>query len=210
MPFNLYIDTSGVKSTILLFDENNNIAIRHNEIQNDHSKFINLHIEEAMNELNITWSNLKSICVLNGPGSYTGLRISLATAKGIAYAHSIPLILINKLDLLASTIYGNNDFAVIIKAREKEYYFGLYDSTSKLLQENSMISEDDLLQFSTNRSYIFYSPDTEVLIDNIKIETILLTKNDIINCCNTQIHLMNWVDLFISEPFYMKNVYINK
>lgn len=207
MPFNLYIDTSGAKSTILLFDENNNIAIRNNEIQNDHSKFINLHIEQVMNELKITWTNLQSICVLNGPGSYTGLRISLATAKGICYAHSIPLILINKLDLLAHAYQKpTNNFGAILEAREKEYYFASYAVNKENITPPLSIFYEEL----KNQNIELISSEDIIFDNNQLVKKIVIDDNDIFSFCFYQNQHKIYADLFNSEPFYLKNVHINK
>ena len=210
MSFNLYIDTSGPQSTILLFDENKHFAIRQNNIQNDHSKFIHSHIEEGMNELNISWKDLNTVCVLNGPGSYTGLRISLATAKGIAYAHSLPLVLINKLDLLASIVNSINSFGVVIEAREKEYFFALFDDQKKHIIEPSIINEDDLVVICEDKKAVLFSSEDKKEAQKIDFDTLSLNEKSIMDYCLNEIQGRNFADLFISEPFYMKNVFINK
>ena len=210
MSFNLYIDTSGPQSTILLFDENKHFAIRQNNIQNDHSKFIHSHIDEVMNELNISWKDLQTVCVLNGPGSYTGLRISLATAKGIAYAHSLPLVLINKLDLLASIVNSINSFGVVIEAREKEYFFALFDAQKKHIIEHSLINEDDLVVICEDKKAVLFSSEDKKEAQKIDFDTLSLNEKSIMDFCLNEIKGRNFADLFISEPFYMKNVFINK
>jgi len=210
MSFNLYIDTSGPQSTILLFDENKHFAIRQNNIQNDHSKFIHSHIDEVMNELNISWKDLQTVCVLNCPGSYTGLRISLATAKGISYAHSLPLILINKLDLLASIVNSINSFGVVIEAREKEYFFALFDDQKKHIIEPSIINEDDLVVICEDKKAVLFSSEDKKEAQKIDFDTLSLNEKSIMDYCLNEIKGRNFADLFISEPFYMKNVFINK
>ena len=210
MSFNLYIDTSGPQSTILLFDENKHFAIRQNNIQNDHSKFIHSHIDEVMNELNISWKDLQTVCVLNGPGSYTGLRISLATAKGIAYAHSLPLVLINKLDLLASIVNSINSFGVVIEAREKEYFFALFNAQKKHIIEPSIINEDDLVVICEDKKAVLFSSEDKKEAQKIDFDTLSLNEKSIMDYCLDEIQGRNFADLFISEPFYMKNVFINK
>jgi tRNA threonylcarbamoyladenosine biosynthesis protein TsaB len=210
MSFNLYIDTSGPQSTILLFDENKHFAIRQNNIQNDHSKFIHSHIDEVMNELNISWKDLNTVCVLNGPGSYTGLRISLATAKGIVYAHSLPLILINKLDLLASIVNPINSFGVVIEAREKEYFLALFDAQKKYIIEPSLINEDDLVVICEDKKAVLFSSEDKKETQKIDFDTLSLNEKSIMDYCLNEIQGRNFADLFISEPFYMKNVFINK
>jgi tRNA threonylcarbamoyladenosine biosynthesis protein TsaB len=163
-----------------------------------------------MNELNISWKDLQSVCVLNGPGSYTGLRISLASAKGIAYAHSLPLVLINKLDLLASIVNSINSFGVIIEAREKEYFFALFDAQKKYIIEPSMISEDDLVILCADKKITSFTSDNKNEAQKLSFTTVSFNEKNVIDYCLNEIQEKNFADLFISEPFYMKNVFINK
>ena len=83
--------------------------------------------------------------ISNGPGSFTGLRIGLATAKGICTGLQIPLITFNTLELLAINVYGTpKNILTVIDARMKEAYVALYDSQLNVLIENHCRVYDEI------------------------------------------------------------------
>lgn len=211
MPLILYIDTSSNISTILLLSDDNILAIRNNEIKNMHAVFINSHIDEILKETNTTWNQINAICVLNGPGSYTGLRISLASAKGFCYVYNIPLILISKLQLMD---YENKSKEIlnsyIIKAREDEYFFQTYNQSHFETNEVTIISIEDIVRIFEVEKLNLYSSDTDLKTTFEQISILNISNNTICIVVNLMFLQKKYADLTDSEPFYYKNVYINK
>ncbi len=208
----LYLDTSDKKSLLLIIREGAVIAERSNDIQNNHGQVINSQIQEMMTECNLSWQQIDAICVLNGPGSYTGLRISLATAKGLCYAQSIPLILLNKLDLIyhsAPNIHDTN-ICSIIKARENEFFAALYSADGHQILPYSLLSKDDLVKEVEAHQAVLCVEDETYKAEFEQCTHVNVSFNDIISLCNTYFIKGNVADLLHSEPFYLKNVYINK
>ena len=74
--------------------------------QKEHASFLHPAIQSICKKNDITLKSLKAVSVINGPGSYTGLRVGLSAAKGICYANQIPLICINTLEWIA---FGNRE-----------------------------------------------------------------------------------------------------
>ena len=101
LPRFLYIDTAGETATVAISEHHQLLAIEQNLTPNSHASFVQLAIQKIVNELNMTMSSIDAIVVTMGPGSYTGLRVGLSSAKGIAYALNKPLIGISTLELLA-------------------------------------------------------------------------------------------------------------
>ena len=77
------------------------LAMRETEGQNAHSEKITNFIKAVMEEANVDYSKLDAVAVSQGPGSYTGLRIGVSTAKGICYAADLPLMAIDTLEAMA-------------------------------------------------------------------------------------------------------------
>ena len=75
-----------------------------NANQQEHAGFIQPAIKEICTQMNISLNELSAVAVMNGPGSYTGLRVGLSSAKGICFTLNLPLICINTLDWIA---FGN-------------------------------------------------------------------------------------------------------
>jgi len=112
----------------------------------DHAAFLQPAIKELCRKNDISLQQIDAVTVVNGPGSYTGLRVGLSAAKGICYALNKPLICINTLEWLAKNI---NDEKVdlicpMIDARRMEVYTALYDrSLNVLLEPSAMILTDE-------------------------------------------------------------------
>jgi tRNA threonylcarbamoyladenosine biosynthesis protein TsaB len=98
-----------------------------------HSERLNILISELLNRAHVSFSDLSAVSVSSGPGSYTGLRIGVSTAKGLCYALSIPLIAVDSLSSLAYLVKKEVDnqqslTLSMIDARRMEAYTALFDS----------------------------------------------------------------------------------
>ncbi len=92
-----------------------------------HSRRLLGNIEQIMDALDLDWSQLDGIAVSIGPGSFTGLRIGMAAAKGIAMATGLPLLGISSLDGLAAQCIGvEKQVCVVLDARKKQLYAACY------------------------------------------------------------------------------------
>ena len=126
--YNLQINTAFNEASIgiglngLLVDESINTT------QQEHAGFLQPAIQELCKRTGIGLKTLVAVSVMNGPGSYTGLRVGLAAAKGICYALKIPLICINTLDWIAfGNLSDNMDLVCpMVDARRMEVFTGMY------------------------------------------------------------------------------------
>lgn len=91
-----------------------------------HSRRLLPLIDHLMSETGITWDDISALCVSLGPGSFTGLRIGMATAKGLALAAAKPMIGVSTLEGLASGCTPAPFICAVMDARKKEVYAGLY------------------------------------------------------------------------------------
>ncbi len=112
----------GIGLNGLLVDESINTT------QQEHAGFLQPAIQELCKRTGIGLKTLAAVSVMNGPGSYTGLRVGLAAAKGICYALKIPLICINTLDWIAfGNLSDNMDLVCpMVDARRMEVFTGMY------------------------------------------------------------------------------------
>lgn len=184
----LHLDSSGPTGLVMLSREGKVLAIRRQEGEREHAAHLNGMISATLAEAGVGLSDVDAFVVCNGPGSYTGLRIALATAKGFCYTLEKPLILQNKLWLLleeAQRKHPDMDrYAAILPARSGEYFFSqrrqnetiapghiltpeLEISIQKHSDENILISgalHDDLQYLIQNPNVIFNptkDPDPE-------------------------------------------------
>ncbi len=129
----------GIGLNGLLVDESINTT------QQEHAGFLQPAIQELCKRTGIGLKTLAAVSVMNGPGSYTGLRVGLAAAKGICYALKIPLICINTLDWIAfGNLSDNLDLVCpMIDARRTEVFTGLYSREMNRILEPSALVLDE-------------------------------------------------------------------
>lgn len=156
----LQIDTATETAGIYLAMEGVMIAAAINQQQQDHAKWIHPAIEQLMKESGFGLPGLKAIAVTAGPGSYTGLRVGMATAKGLCYALSLPLIMESTLKVMAAAVIRHTSnspkvpstlYCPIIDARRMEVFAAVYNDQLEerltpcalMLSENSFKQELD-------------------------------------------------------------------
>ncbi len=149
----LLIETSTEVCSVGISVNGQLVSLKEKRDQKSHATKIALFIDEILRESSIRPQSLDAVAVSSGPGSYTGLRIGVSTAKGICYALGIPLIAIDTLQSLAQSfadehhgMIGKNDILIpMIDARRMEVYAAYFDSNGNricpteaiVLKENS-------------------------------------------------------------------------
>ena len=117
----LALDTTGLVASVALVDENKTIAEFTTNYKKTHSQTIMPMVENLKNMVDLDLSTIDYIACACGPGSFTGLRIGAATAKGLAHGLDIPVIPVPTLDALAYNMFGTNKLVVpIMDARSNQ------------------------------------------------------------------------------------------
>lgn len=116
-----------------------------------HSKTLMPKIQDVMDDAGLGYKDLDALAVTIGPGSFTGLRIGLATVKGIAHAAKLPVIPVSTLEALAYNLsYANGILCPILDARRQQVYTGLFrvNGTGNVerLREDAALGADELLE----------------------------------------------------------------
>jgi len=138
----LNIETATPVLSVALSRDGDVLAYRTEDTGNSHAEMVTLLISEIMEETNLTYDQLDAVAVSKGPGSYTGLRIGVSTAKGFCYAKDIPLVAVDTLQAMALGMAEQHSskeqptlFCPMIDARRMEVYDALFD------QENHQVRE---------------------------------------------------------------------
>lgn len=140
MAFLLTLDTATEKATVLLQHNEQLLAFRQNEAPMQHAAFIQPAIAAVCAEAGVELSQLNGVIVVNGPGSYTGLRVGLSTAKGICFAMGLPLYQLNTLTIMAAAsirvwkasggaVAPDTVFCPMIDARRMEVFTAMFSAT---------------------------------------------------------------------------------
>jgi tRNA threonylcarbamoyladenosine biosynthesis protein TsaB len=187
-----------------------------------HSEKLLTLIQELCDEQNIKLSQLDGIAVSIGPGSFTGLRIGLSTAKGLCFALERPLLAVPTCASIAQSIFFVHPVytrvAVCIDAKQREYYIGTYEQKDGRIQEVSPVhigSISEMLQSIDISTLVVTDKKDTVrseVADSIAVEDVFpYCRGDVIarmaleRC--TANHLRNWNEL---EPLYLKDFVIRK
>lgn len=170
----LGIDTSTKICTCSIFDsENGIIAETSLSVKKNHSNIVMPIIDNLFKISDLTINDIDKIAVAIGPGSFTGVRIALGIAKGLAMALNKPLIAVNELDILEAIADGNeNEIIPLIDARKERVY---YKYQNKYVDDYliNLISN-----FDKNKKYIFVGDGAisykNILKDNLGDNAIVL------------------------------------
>lgn len=218
----LNIDTAVETAMLSLARDGEIIASRKNSIQKDHAVFLHPAINDILKEASVNNSQIDAIAVTNGPGSYTGLRVGLAAAKGLCYALVKPLVTICTLDAMAvaaikATEKNIEKAALIcpmIDARRMEVYTAVYDREMKeILAPCAMILSPTSFKEMMERSGTCFlgsgAKKWDSLINNENAYFIneMETADAMARLSYSKFLKQDFTELALSEPRYLKEFF---
>jgi tRNA threonylcarbamoyladenosine biosynthesis protein TsaB len=225
MPYLLNIETSTNVCSVALSDGKDVLILKEDFKVNNHASVLTVMIGEVLNEAGINMSQLSAVAVSKGPGSYTGLRIGVSTAKGICYAAGLPLIAISTLQAMAlgmvmklkkgmdPGIKPDDWLCPMIDARRMEVYCAFYDAENRLQKEirAEIIEPSTFASILEGHRVIFFGNGAA------KCREILAGKNVLIlegfdpsaafmaALSKRSFEGKDFVDVAYFEPFYLKD-----
>ena len=217
----LCIETSLEYCSVSLIQDGRVIDSENINIKKSHSEFILLLIKTLLKRVKISLNQLSAIAVNKGPGSYTGLRIGVSTAKGLCFSLDLPLISVNSLDLMINDVIkkdlvdSSSLLCPMIDARRMEVYTKivkfdltvLKDTHAKILSKDSFnsILEKNRVNFFGNGSNKFKN-----LIKSKNaffIEKIIPKSINFDQIVHGKYLEKKFEDLINFEPYYLKEYY---
>ena len=214
----LNIYTTGETAFVNLSKKDHALGSVFNQEFKEHAKFLHPAIDHLLKENNIIPIDISAICVTDGPGSYTGIRVGLAAAKGLCYALKIPLITLNTLDVLAiSAIKTINDplslYCPMIDARRMEVYAAMYNFQHiRLMEPQALILDSSFSEDYTHKKVCFFGSGSmkfQSLIVNDKpnysFKDIDIIPDAMVKMSYTKFLSGDFSDLAYSEPQYLKD-----
>lgn len=146
----LVLESSGLVASVALMEENSMICEFTMNHKKTHSQTLLPMVDEMMKITGFNKKELDAIAISKGPGSFTGLRIGSATAKGLAQALNIPVVSVSSLEGLAANLYGTKDLICpIMDARRSQVYAGIFQYEGERLiarMEDDAIAVADLIK----------------------------------------------------------------
>ncbi len=217
------LETATNLCSVALCDSAGVISLRETNEQKTHASQLTVFIQELLTENNLHAADLEAVAVSKGPGSYTGLRIGVSVAKGIAYAVSIPLIGVDTLTSMfrgmrqkmisAHPGYEDAIFCPLLDARRMEVYYALYDFSGNLIKPVSaeIITKDTFSEIPENRKIILFGDGSEKCRGIINRGNILFESNFSVSASYMQgpvyeaLQNKHFEDIAYFEPFYLKD-----
>lgn len=145
----LALDSSGLVATVAIVEEEHIIAEYTVNYKKTHSQTLLPMLDEIVNMTELDLTTIDAIAVAGGPGSFTGLRIGSATAKGLGLALDKPLVHVPTVDGMAYNLYGSKGLICpIMDARRNQVYTGIYRFEEEFVieEEQMAISVSELIE----------------------------------------------------------------
>jgi len=171
----LAIDTSTQWCSVAIYFPNKTYLIRHEKVGNSASQVLLPWIHDLMLEAKITWSEISALAVSQGPGAFTGIRLGLGVAQGLAYAQLKPLIPIPSLDgMIAYALFFSNSkilqsqiYRVLIDARMQQAYCASYEiDEHQLLVRKQVIQLINVKELDFDEHTVQYAYDMQSYIED--------------------------------------------
>lgn len=214
----LGIETATKICSVAISDGDKLLALREEGGEYSHAEKLNGFIEECIITAGITLKDIDAIAVSKGPGSYTGLRIGVSTAKGLCYALNKPLISVDTLQAMALKVRQNNGFSDLycpmIDARRMEVFTAFYNQQNEKLREieAKIIDENSFVEQLKNNRILFFGDGAEkckVVLeknDNVIFSDGGLPSAEFVNQIAFQKLKNNETeDVAYFEPYYLKD-----
>jgi len=216
----LNIDTAQETAQVSLAENGKVLLGIENREQRDHAAFVQPAVKDLFSALNRSMNELSAVAICLGPGSYTGLRVGMASAKGICYALKVPLIGVGTLEVMAlgaqHQVHDVDLWCPMIDARRQEVYTAIYDkSLNEVLAPQAMILQtNSLSDFIKNFKILFFGSgsfkwEKIYLLDHDHnhsiFKNILIDYFPLANLSHHYYLMKHFINLAYAEPLYLKD-----
>jgi tRNA threonylcarbamoyladenosine biosynthesis protein TsaB len=211
----LNIETATTNCSVSLSKDGETLVLKEdNSAEYSHAETLHVFIDDVFRSSHIKPLDINAVAVSKGPGSYTGLRIGVSSAKGLCYALNKPLIAIDTLESLAHQLKIENGFIVpMLDARRMEVYSAIYNSNLELYREikAEILTENSYSEIlKTSKVYFIGNgvEKTKSLIQHpnaVFIEGKLPSANDMDVLAEFKYKISDTEDVAYFEPYYLKD-----
>ncbi len=220
----LQIETATTVCSVALANRGGVIAFKEIDQRNIHAEVITVFIDEILKGAGVKYSDLDAVAVSSGPGSYTGLRIGVSTAKGLCYALDKPLIAVETLEAMAGGMIArgvNSDVLLcpMIDARRMEVYTALFDTAGNRILPTAaeIIDENSFAVQLAQSKILFFGDGAPKCRETLSGNANALFIDDF---TNSAVHLTvrayqkflagQFEDVAYYEPYYLKDFLVTK
>ena len=159
----LFIDTSLTNVSISVLKDGKILSLISKEIPNMHSALVTKFIKDTLDESKIDANDIDNLMVVNGPGSFTGVRIGVTIAKTYGYLIKKEIIPISSLKSLAISANHDNNIMSIIPANKSSYYVGIYDNKLNEIIKEECMSKEKIVSLCNEYNPYIVGTDTSII-----------------------------------------------
>jgi len=220
----LQIETATTSCSVALASDGKVLAFKEINARNIHAEVITVYINELMVQTGGTYANLDAIAVSCGPGSYTGLRIGVSTAKGLCFAMDKPLIAVPTLAAMANGVALSNNvtnmlLCPMIDARRMEVYTAIFNATGEIIKPTAaeIIDANSFNEILAGNKVLFFGDGAdkcrEALGDNPNAEFLSDFENSarhLTQIAADKFKRGDFEDVAYFEPYYLKDFIAGK
>jgi tRNA threonylcarbamoyladenosine biosynthesis protein TsaB len=215
----LLLDTALETSTIALAENGRVLFLEENPVTSDSASWLHPAINRLLSQAGMNIRELDAVAVVAGPGSYTGLRVGMAAAKGFCYALKIPLITQNTLRVMAMAMLANSmerDVLIcpMIDARRNEVYTALYQVDGlELSSPRALILDKNSFEEELSLNRIVFFGNGAKKWEKINESKSAIFKSQPISIqafaelAANDFQVKNWADAIFTEPVYLKEFF---
>ncbi|WP_316806647.1 tRNA (adenosine(37)-N6)-threonylcarbamoyltransferase complex dimerization subunit type 1 TsaB [Pedobacter agri] len=213
----LQIETATQVCSVALSIDGKTIGLKEEIGQNLHASNLTLFIDDVIKTAALTYQDLDAVAVSKGPGSYTGLRIGVSTAKGLCYALDKPLIAIETLKMMAAGFVVENQFSGLIcpmiDARRMEVYTSVFDAELNVFENTSakIIDETSFANLLATNKIAFLGDGAAKCADTLQHANASFSEANfnsakyMSSLANHAFQQADFEDVAYFEPFYLKD-----
>jgi tRNA threonylcarbamoyladenosine biosynthesis protein TsaB len=221
----LQIETATTVCSVALAMEGKIIALKELNEPNIHAQKITLFIQEVLQNAGSTFDAVDAVAVSSGPGSYTGLRIGVSTAKGLCFALNKPLIAVETLAAMSSGFAANFNpgenvlLCPMIDARRMEVYTSLFDVSGNTIEPTSakIIDATSFADFLKDHRIIFFGDGADKCREALGTNHNAMFNSDFSNSAAyltalaaNKFKANDFEDVAYFEPYYLKDFIAGK
>ena len=212
----LHIETAVEGASVCLAKDMELMAFKENKDIRDSASWLHQAIQLLLQESATSIQRLQAIAVSAGPGSYTGLRVGMATAKGLCYALQVPLITLGTLDIMAAAAkeVTTDLLCPMIDARRMEVFTAVYSKEGRVLlpPHNRVLDATSFADILENNSITFFGNGSQKwralsVATNAQFAAIEFSAKDMIGLAAAHYQQQAFTDLAYSEPLYVKEFF---
>ena len=165
----LFIDTSLDILRIAIVKDGEILSFKEGSTPNMHSVYATSYVKKCLDEASIDANDVDKIMVVNGPGSFTGVRIGVTIAKTYGFLIKKEVTPLSSLKCMAISTLHNGNVMSLISARRDNYYMGLYDKDNNNLVDEALVSSKEVSELVNKYNPVVISNDYNV-IESIKVD----------------------------------------